>query len=80
MFTKYIIYGVIGGILLIALVGVVIYTIKNRKEEMYMENGTDDFEYYPEDLPEKQDDEYYPEDLPEKVEKNNYFEEDNYSE
>ena len=78
--TKYIIYGVIGGILLIALVGVVIYTIKNRKEEMYMENGTDDFEYYPEDLPEKQDDEYYPEDLPEKVEKNNYFEEDNYSE
>ena len=78
--TKYIIYGVIGGILLIALVGVVIYTIKNRKEEMYMENGTDDFEYYPEDLPEKQDYEYYPEDLPEKVEKNNYFEEDNYSE
>lgn len=78
--TKYIIYGVIGGVLLIALVGVVIYTIKNRKEETYIENGTDDFEYYPEDLPEKQDDEYYPEDLPEKVEKNNYFEEDNYSE
>lgn len=78
--TKYIIYGVIGGILFIALVGVVIYTIKNRKEETYIENGTDDFEYYPEDLPEKQEDEYYPEDLPEKVEKNNYFEEDNYSE
>ena len=58
-----IIYAVVGGLALIALVIVVIYTIKHRKQNMYY-NNEDDFDYYPEDSEEK--DEYYPEDLPEK--------------
>lgn len=58
-----IIYAVVGGLALIALVIVVIYTIKHRKQNMYY-NNEDDFDYYPENSEEK--DEYYPEDLPEK--------------
>lgn len=58
-----IIYAVVGGLALIALVIVVIYTIKHRKQNMYY-NDEDDFDYYPENSEEK--DEYYPEDLPEK--------------
>lgn len=58
-----IIYAVVGGIALIALVIVAIYTIKHRKQNMYY-NNEDDFDYYPENSEEK--DEYYPEDLPEK--------------
>lgn len=72
---KYILYGIIGAVILIALIIVVGYTIKQRKEGMYEEDETDDFEYYPEDLPEREN-EYYPGDLPEK---NSYFE-DQYSE
>ena len=58
-----IIYAVVGGLALIALVIVVIYTIKHRKQSMHY-NNEDDFDYYPENSEEK--DEYYPEDLPEK--------------
>lgn len=58
-----VIYAVVGGLALIALVIVVIYTIKHRKQNMYY-NDEDDFDYYPENSEEK--DEYYPEDLPEK--------------
>lgn len=72
---KYILYGIIGAVILIALIIVVVYTIKHRKVGMYEEDETDDFEYYPEDLPEREE-EYYQEELPQK---NNYFE-DNYSE
>ena len=75
--TKYIIYGAIAIVLTSALVIVVIYTIKHRKTDVYSEDEmNDDFEYYPEDLPEKDGEEYYPEDLPEKVERKSYFEED----
>lgn len=72
---KYILYGIIGAVILIALIIVVVYTIKHRKVGMYEEDETDDFEYYPEDLPEREE-EYYQEELPQK---NSYFE-DNYSE
>lgn len=72
---KYILYGIIGAVILIALIIVVVYTIKHRKVGMYEKDETDDFEYYPEDLPEREE-EYYQEELPQK---NNYFE-DNYSE
>lgn len=49
----------IGAVLLIALVIVIIYTIKHRNEDEY--DYTDNFEGFPEELPERQEKEEYEE-------------------
>lgn len=66
--TKYIVFGVIGGVILITLIIVVIYIIKHRKQSSYYE----DEEY--------NNEEYYPEELPKKVENYNNFNTENYEE
>ena len=58
----------IGAVLLIALVIVIIYTIKHRNEDEY--EYTDNFEGFPEELPERQEKEKYEENSIEENEQN----------